>query len=42
MKERIEAGKTLGLDEVFVKEIFDAIHDQSVKLQTDLFERSKK
>ncbi|MDD4972863.1 MAG: chorismate mutase [Bacteriovorax sp.] len=42
MKERIDAGKSLGLEELFIKEIFDAIHDQSVKLQTDLFERSKK
>ncbi|MBC7537790.1 MAG: bifunctional 3-deoxy-7-phosphoheptulonate synthase/chorismate mutase type II [Bacteriovorax sp.] len=42
MKERMDAGKSLGLDELFIKEIFDAIHDQSVKLQTDLFERSKK
>ena len=42
MKERIDAGKKLGLDELFIKEIFDSIHDQSIKLQTDLFERSKK
>jgi chorismate mutase len=42
MKERMDAGKSLGLEESFIKEIFDAIHDQSVKLQTDLFERSKK
>jgi chorismate mutase len=42
MKERIDIGRTLGLDELFVKEIFDSIHDQSIKLQTDLFERSKK
>ena len=42
MKARLETGKMLGLDELFVKEIFDAIHDQSIKVQTDLFERSKK
>ncbi len=42
MKERLDTGKTLGLDEGFIKEIFDSIHEQSVKLQTDLFERSKK
>ena len=42
MKERLDAGKMLGLEELFIKEIFDAIHDQSIKLQTDLFERSKK
>ncbi len=42
MKERLETGKNLGLEESFIKEIFDSIHDQSVKLQTDLFERAKK
>jgi chorismate mutase len=42
MRERLDAGKSLGLEDLFVKEIFDAIHDQSIKLQTDLFERSKK
>lgn len=42
MKERMKSGRSLGLDEVFVKEIFDIIHDQSVKVQTDIFERKKK
>lgn len=42
MKERMDSGKSLGLEELFIKEIFDAIHEQSVKVQTDLFERSKK
>lgn len=42
MNERIEAGKKLGLDENFIKEIFDSIHEQSVKQQSDLFEKSKK
>ncbi|RPJ77889.1 MAG: 3-deoxy-7-phosphoheptulonate synthase [Alphaproteobacteria bacterium] len=42
MKERMDAGKNLGLEESFIKEIFDAIHEQSVKIQTDIFERSKK
>lgn len=42
MKERMDAGALLGLDELFVKEIFDTIHDQSVKIQTDIFEKSKK
>lgn len=42
MKERMDAGKALGLEELFVKEIFDAIHDQSVKVQTDIFEKIKK
>ena len=42
MKERMDVGKSVGLEEVFIKEIFDAIHEQSIKIQTDLFERSKK
>lgn len=42
MKERLDSGKKLGLEESFIKEIFDSIHEQSVKLQTDLFERNKK
>ena len=42
IKERMENGITLGLEECFIKEIFDAIHDQSVKVQTDLFEKIKK
>lgn len=42
MKERIDAGKKLGLEENFIKEIFDSIHEQSVKLQSDLFEKNKK
>lgn len=42
IKERIHSGKELGLDEDFVKEIFDSIHDQSIKFQTDLFSRTKK
>jgi chorismate mutase len=41
MKERMDAGKILGLEELFIKEIFDAIHDQSIKIQTDAFEKSK-
>jgi len=42
MNERIEAGRKLGLEENFIKEIFDSIHEQSVKLQSELFEKSKK
>ncbi|MGZ3787037.1 MAG: chorismate mutase [Bacteriovorax sp.] len=42
MKERLDIGKNLGLEESYIKEIFDSIHDQSVKIQTDFFERSKK
>lgn len=42
MKERIAAASKLGLPEDFIKEIFSAIHDQSVQVQTDLFEQHKK
>ena len=42
MKERIEAGAKFGLDEQFIKEIFDSIHEQSIKIQTDIFEKNKK
>lgn len=42
MKERIEVGKKLGIEESFIKEIFDAIHEQSVQIQTDLFDKNKK
>ena len=42
MKERLTSGKSMGLDECFIKEIFDAIHDQSIKIQTDYFETIKK
>lgn len=42
MKERMETGEKLGLPQEFIKEIFDAIHEQSVQVQTDLFEKNKK
>ena len=42
MKERITSGEKIGLDQEFIKEIFDAIHEQSVKIQTDLFAKHKK
>ena len=42
MKERMEAGEKLGLNQNFVKEIFGSIHEQSVQAQTDLFEKNKK
>lgn len=42
MKERIESGEQMGLEASFVKEIFDSIHEQSIKIQTDLFEKNKK
>lgn len=42
MKERMDAGEKLGLNQDFVKEIFDSIHEQSVQAQTDLFEKNKK
>jgi len=42
MKERMDAGKDLQLDTDYVKEIFDAIHEQSIKEQTDYFNKLKK
>lgn len=42
MKERLDAGKELKLDTDYVKEIFDAIHEQSIKEQTDYFNKLKK
>lgn len=42
MKERMETGEKLGLNQKFIKEIFSTIHDQSVEVQTDLFEKNKK
>lgn len=42
MKERQESAKSLDLDSEYVKEIFDAIHEQSIKLQTEFFNRVKK
>lgn len=42
MKERLVAAEKMGLAPEFIKEIFDAIHEQSVQVQTDLFEKNKK
>jgi chorismate mutase len=42
MKERLETAKQMNLSEHFVKDIFDAIHEQSVQVQTDIFEKNKK
>lgn len=42
MKERTSSGEKIGLSVDFVKEIFGAIHEQSVQIQTDLFEQTKK
>jgi chorismate mutase len=42
MKERMDAGVKLGLNQNFIKEIFDSIHEQSVQTQTNLFEKNKK
>jgi chorismate mutase len=39
IKERVQAGIAVGLDEQFIKDIFDSIHDHSVKIQTDFFDR---
>lgn len=42
MKQRMDAGVKLGLDQDLIKEIFDSIHEQSVQTQTNLFEKNKK
>ncbi len=42
MKERMDAGVKLGLNQDFIKDIFDSIHEQSVQTQTNLFEKNKK
>ncbi len=39
--ERVQAGISVGLDEEFIKNIFDSIHDNSVKIQTDFFDKLK-
>lgn len=39
--ERVQAGISIGLDEEFIKNIFDSIHDNSVKIQTDFFDKLK-
>lgn len=41
MKERLVIASKLGLDHDLIKEIFDAIHEDSIKIQTDIFERQK-
>lgn len=40
MEDRIQLGSRLGLDAELVKEIFAAIHEDSIRIQTDLFENS--
>lgn len=42
MKDRLESAVKMGLSASFIKEIFDSIHEQSVQIQTDLFENNKK
>jgi chorismate mutase len=41
IQERVQLGISVGLDEQFIKDIFDSIHDHSVKIQTDFFDRLK-
>lgn len=41
MKERMDTGEKLGLSQDFIKEIFSTIHDQSVEVQTDMFDKNK-
>jgi len=42
MKERMIAAANLGMDSEFIKEIFNAIHEDSIRIQTDLFQKNKK
>lgn len=42
MKERLETASMMDLNQEFIKEVFDAIHEQSVQIQTDIFEKNKK
>lgn len=41
MKKRMESAAHLGLDCDFVKEIFNAIHEDSIRIQTDFFQKKK-
>lgn len=40
MNDRMTSGKKFGLDENLIKEIFDAIHEDSIKIQTDIFDNN--
>ncbi|QDK42886.1 3-deoxy-7-phosphoheptulonate synthase [Bacteriovorax stolpii] len=42
MKDRLVTAEKMGLSLDFIKEIFDSIHEQSVQIQTDLFEKNNK
>jgi chorismate mutase len=42
MKDRVESGIKLGLDENYIKEIFSTIHNQSIENQTDIFNKKSK
>jgi chorismate mutase len=42
MKERLEIADRLGVHKELVKEIFDAIHENSIKIQSEIFEKNKK
>lgn len=42
MDSRIEVANKIGLDPNFIKEIFDAIHEDSVRIQSEIFEKNKK
>lgn len=41
MKDRMSIATKLGLSPELVKEIFDTIHEDSIKIQTDIFENNK-
>ena len=40
LENRPEWGKALKLDPEFVKEIYQAIHDESIKIQTDIYNKN--
>jgi chorismate mutase len=42
MKNRIDSGVELGLSEKFMNELYQIIHTESIKIQTDLMHKSKK
>lgn len=41
MKNRVKSGTDLGLSEKFVKDLYETIHTESIKIQTDLMKESK-
>lgn len=42
LNNRVKAGTDLGLSEQYVKDIYETIHTESIKIQTDLMKKNKK